>query len=306
MRYLFLLLLFSIFLSNGFSQNYYVAFVKGKVYYQDKLIKKRDKIKMKGNLKFSTADDYVKLSGPGGLFTITPNAENNQSNEFLVAVRQELFPQAMVFSTTAYSILIDENSYFFIQGASQTYFKKNTFLSSPIPVLKPGEEIGFLHETSEGLIYKKAYIENNHLAMRPVDFTLPTVNGKTPTIRKTAIVKVMDPKEWNTLIQNKDSLTQLENLVAIYGYESWEGSTFPAEILDNIGTTRFIKKRKFIKDLRFHLRKCGAPDLETFLEDYSFSSYIWETYGNVFKLEEALKKGLKLPSKYNNVEVLDN
>ena len=59
----------------AFGQNYYVAIVHGEVYYNNKRVKKRDKIKMKGNLKFSSDTDYVKLSGAGGLYIIRPNYE---------------------------------------------------------------------------------------------------------------------------------------------------------------------------------------------------------------------------------------
>jgi hypothetical protein len=86
-----LCLLFSLSLT---AQNYYVALVKGKVYYEDVLLKPRTKIELKGNLRFTTKDDYVKVSGPGGIHTIRPVAKKTGGYEFLRAVTQELFPAA--------------------------------------------------------------------------------------------------------------------------------------------------------------------------------------------------------------------
>jgi hypothetical protein len=76
------------------AQNFYVAIVKGKVFYDDKPLKPRDKIEMKGSFRFSTPDDYVKVSGPTGFHTIRPIKKANGGFEFLRAVQAELFPEA--------------------------------------------------------------------------------------------------------------------------------------------------------------------------------------------------------------------
>lgn len=104
MKRLALVCLFLATVTFAFSQNYYVAMVSGKVYYEKKLINKKDKIKMKGNLKFSSADDYVKISGPGGIYTIRPGDDPKSQNEFIVGVRQELFPPTRAFATVSNSM----------------------------------------------------------------------------------------------------------------------------------------------------------------------------------------------------------
>ena len=76
------------------AQSYYVAIVKGKVFYNDQPVKPRMKIELAGNLRFTTKDDYIKVSGPGGIHTIKPEEKSDGGYEFLRAVTQELFPKA--------------------------------------------------------------------------------------------------------------------------------------------------------------------------------------------------------------------
>ncbi|MEM6771758.1 MAG: hypothetical protein AAF597_14340 [Bacteroidota bacterium] len=84
-------LLFGLALS---AQSYYVALVKGKVYYEEVLLKPRTKIELKGNFRFTTKDDYVKVSGPSGIHTVRPQEKEGGGYEFLRAVTQDLFPAA--------------------------------------------------------------------------------------------------------------------------------------------------------------------------------------------------------------------
>lgn len=93
MKYLLTILCLCVGLSLS-AQSYYVAIVKGKVYYEDVLLKPRTKIELKGNFRFSTKDDYVKVSGPNGIHTIRPEEKEGGGYEFLRAVTQELFPAA--------------------------------------------------------------------------------------------------------------------------------------------------------------------------------------------------------------------
>ena len=41
-------------------------------------------------MRFTSKDDYVKFSGPGGLYTINPGMDRESDNEFLVAVKEAL------------------------------------------------------------------------------------------------------------------------------------------------------------------------------------------------------------------------
>jgi hypothetical protein len=110
------------------AQNFYVAIVKGKVSYDDKPLKPRDKIVLKGNFRFSTPDDYIKISGPKGIHTIRPIKKADGGFEFLRAVKAELFPVAKLLNSFVLSTheslgdvinIYDENEWsseYFVSG----------------------------------------------------------------------------------------------------------------------------------------------------------------------------------------------
>lgn len=300
-------------------QNYYVAVVKGKVFYEDRLLKKRDKIKMKGVLRFTSKQDYLKVSGPGGLYTINPGIDQDSGNEFLVAVKEEFFPKIRQHSTSMENISMDLSSqHYFDQKGRSGHFLDKTFLIRKIPDLNEGEELGFLHETSSGLIYKTAQTNEKHLLIREQDFSFK----KNTELKQTAIVQVRNKSKWLELISDKDSIAQVEPLVDRYTWgfiADTQGPTMdidsetgevtqieeipkPAEILDFMGPPSFVNRKKMVKDLRFHLRKCKATDIETFMEDYEFEDYIFDTYGYLREypdIDDVLRKDLKLTSRYD-------
>ncbi|MCB0652405.1 MAG: hypothetical protein KDC85_14100 [Saprospiraceae bacterium] len=316
MRRLTLVCLFQAIMTLAFSQNYYVAIVKGQVYYENKLIEKKDKIKLKGNLKFSSSDDYVKISGPGGIYTIKPGDDPKSQNEFLVAVREELFPKTRTFVTALQGKIFDFNSYFDLMGNSTTFFEK-AHLRRPVPELKEKEELGFLHETNHGLYYVTAQIEDSLLVIRKKDFMLPKIKGERPVIRQTAIVEVTDRKLWEELLSNAESIEDIKAVVPLYGEyfmslgrvetdpetgEEIKKKKSPptAIILDFMGPSRFIKRREFVKDMRFYLKLFKSPDAEAFLDTDEFMEYLDEAYGsNIFDLDDVLRNDLHLKRFYD-------
>jgi hypothetical protein len=316
MKFFWLFFLIFIFAPNLSGQNYYVAVVKGKVYYQNKLLKKRDKLKMKGVIRFTSQDDYIKVSGPGGLYRIDPTTDPKSSNEFLVAVREELFPKIREHDTSQDSWSANYNDYFYQSGGCYTFLEKSD-LRRETPQLKKGEELGFLHETDQGLFYKTAVVEKRKLAIRKKDFTLVSDKKQDPVLKQTAIVQVLDKQKWKELIQGKDSISQILKSTPRYGAIPADtyGYTFdpekremnenkipyPAIILDYMGPPRFVNRRKLMKDLRFHLKQCKASDIETFLGYFEYESYIWDTYGHLKKadLDKVLREDLKLTSQYD-------
>ncbi|KAA3627173.1 MAG: hypothetical protein DWQ02_19905 [Bacteroidetes bacterium] len=294
-----------------FGQNYYVALVKGKVYYQDKLLKKKDKIKMKGVLRFTSMDDYVKFSGPGGLYTIGPGMDRETSNEFLVAVKEEFFPKIRSLSTSENDIVVDPRYYFNQRGFSGTFLEKTHFYWKA-PDLKPGEELGYLHETDQGLFYKTAVTEDSLLIIRKQDFSFPE-EANVPNLIKTAIVKVQDKQAWLKLIQGKKSIAHIQSNVDHHGFDrsptglpgnpgtpdgeyTFPEPIFPATILDYMGPPVFVNRKAFVEDLRFQLNACKAQDINTFLEDYGYAAYIFEVYGNLRDMDiiDVLQNELKL------------
>ncbi len=298
MRNTTLLILFFIISYPLFGQTYYVAVVHGNVYFNNKKIKKRDKIKMQGNLKFTSAKDYVKLSGKGGLYTIRPNS-TPAGNEFLIAVKEELFPKTRNPETLAYSFTMNEYpGYFTLEGYSPTLFEKD-MLAYTLPPLKKGMEYGYLLETDKGLIYHPAKVKNQRLAIREKDFRLKSTHGVAPKIKMAYIVKVLNKKKWKTLIHNKKSIAQIDTSVKYYYHAPIDSSLqtpIIAEMLDRLSPPNFVNKRQLKRDLRFHIKKTNAPDIKTFLYNYEFNDYINDTYGPLrgSRLEDLLRElGLK-------------
>ena len=85
------------------AQNFYVALVKGEVYYQDQLLKPRDKVTLEGEFRFTSSDDFVKITGPTGIHTIRPVEKPGGGWEFILAVTEELFPAPRLLSTSVLS-----------------------------------------------------------------------------------------------------------------------------------------------------------------------------------------------------------
>lgn len=111
------------------AQNYYVTSFRGKITYQKKLLKKRDKIQVKGELRFSTKDDWVKVAGPGGIYTLKPEKPTTAGNEFFTALREELFPKVRLRGSFAHSFSIDGTRPDCLSiGTLNNYFDGTTFL----------------------------------------------------------------------------------------------------------------------------------------------------------------------------------
>lgn len=158
MRYLLVTILFILGLSLS-AQSYYVALVKGEVYYEDVLLQRRTKIELKGNLRFTTKDDYVKVSGPEGIHTIRPVEKESGGYEFLRAVTQELFPAAKPrgsFVLSAWRMMGDA-----IRIHAENEYQPNAFVAGErIPldlVLKKWQykNLYWVGETSNGRIVRE-------------------------------------------------------------------------------------------------------------------------------------------------------
>ena len=303
------------------SQNYYVATVSGKVYYKGKILKKRDKIKIKGELKFSSKDDYVKFSGPGGLFTVSPESTPNRNNEFLVALRQELFPQERFHATVSNNFVMNYIIPFYFglnSSYSYTMYEEEYLKFDSDDIYAENGAFGFLHETDFGLVYMPTEVKDSLLYLSKNHFKLKTVDGKTPQIRKTAIVKVLNETLFDSLLVSLDSIAEFGIHADIHGdlnpinrttyfYDADTEQmdsliTQPALIiLDYISTPRFISKKDLVKDLKFHVKKTKAPDIETFLDDYGFDSYIFSTWGDLWHNKEydILRNECQLKSIYD-------
>ncbi|RMF01104.1 MAG: hypothetical protein D6772_05335, partial [Bacteroidetes bacterium] len=207
--------LFSMTLSLGaFAQVYYVAIVKGEVYYEDKPLKRRDKITLQGNLRFTSSDDYIKVSGPGGLHTVRPaGVRPNRKNEFLVAVRQELFPEVRLRATVGHNILsIDSGSYFNFNNAGGVFLFPQQYTLDSLRRAQ-AEDFGLLCASAQGLVWQSLPISDaGQFTIDSTTFQLPNENH----MDSAAIVVVNDKSRWDALLKRHNSLATLAQEVKTY------------------------------------------------------------------------------------------
>ena len=270
------------------AQNYYVASIHGNVYYQNKLLKKRDKVIPKGNIRFKSADSYVKLSGPGGLYTLTASLGKASGNEFLLTLSNELFPKirmmttaAPAFSLSAYPNILNEWKFW---GQHYSFVDK-----TPLPIdpafTANGQAIYFLHETDQGLLYKKATIRRDSiLKIRINNFAVGNNNHVTGTL----VVQISEPALLDSIVANYKTLDEVIDM-PIFAKEENKSTN---QILDILGPCKVIDRRAFIKDMRFLKKTSDAQSTEEFLDTYDFKNYISQTYGKVYELQQVLRENV--------------
>ncbi len=288
MRTLFIFITFLGLFHYTFAQNYYVASMRGEVYYQNKLLKKKDKVAPQGNIRFKSADGQVRLSGPGGLYTLSAQMGRPAGNEFLLTLSRELFPSVRPISTVSPTFTVKmpyENIAYqwWFNGGDYTLLDPSTLPIRP-QVAQKGQTIAWLHETSQGLAYRKASIQKDSLlVLRASDFNLGV-----PIVR-TLVVRVSNQALLDSILKHQ---TNLKDVIALPAFNQESTSN---QILDELGACRFVKRKDFLKELRFHIKKSGAQSQYQFLEMLGYQDYIRENYGRVYHLNEIMAQDLKLP-----------
>lgn len=273
------------------AQNYYVASIQGEVYYQNKLLKKKDKIVLKGDLRFKNAVSQVKLSGPGGLYTLSANKGRAKGNEFFITLSNELFSMPTLKETVVPSFGANPpnilSAWFFL-GRHYTFFNNSVLRIDPSMTAK-GQTILFLHETQQGLSYQKAHIKRDSmLIIEAKNFHSGTGN----IARGTLILQISDPALLDTILANYKTIDQVieSDIFPPIDHEKPFASN---QILDQLGACRVINKRAFIKDIRLLIKNCTCNPTSQYelLQLYGFEEYIQETYGyNVYELAQILKE----------------
>lgn len=102
------------------AQNFYVAFVKGEVYWRDSLLQPRTKLQLDGEFRFSTPEDYLRVIGPTGMHRIAPVERKEGGYEFIRAVRQELFPAPSDERSYVMGVHSIPNDYLNLEGNPST------------------------------------------------------------------------------------------------------------------------------------------------------------------------------------------
>lgn len=270
------------------AQNYYVAAVKGEVFYQNKLLKKKDKITMKGNFRFKNKDNYVQLSGPGGLYKFTADMGRASGSEFLLTLSNELLPKLSVKTTARPTFPADPriSNTWDLRGR-RFAFLNGTKLVIDADVTAKGKAIFFLHKGYLELTYQKATIRRDSLLVLKAANFPQSPDGTAYT---TYIVQISDPALLDTLVVEYQKVRDVRELSAFNNEAAPTGN----QILDVVQDGKMINKRALMKDLRFLIKSSQPKTQGEFLELFEMGDYIKENYGNVYQLEEILSR-LGLP-----------
>lgn len=260
------------------AQNYYVAVVSGEVYHNDRPLKKRKKIKLGGNLRFSGPDDYVKLSGPGGLHTLSASQGESAGNEFLLALRQELLPQVSMRPTIASNLgdisqITGTVGLWGLLGKDYHFFEGQELSLNEPWKLAGKNQLYLLRQTADGLsVLAISPEDETTIELTEEVFSVTNGPGQTEPAVATAFVRTADPATARRLAKDFDTVTAL-----LTHRESQEEADFT--ILDYVGRVDYLDRRKFRRDLRWLIRKTRPGSTSEMLHDFYFDEYIANQYG---------------------------
>lgn len=274
--------LLSVLISDLNAQSYYVAIVKGQVYYQNQPLQRRDKITLGGQLRFSSPQDYVKVSGPGGLHTLRPPGQSAGSgNEFLLALRQEIFPTVR-YSTTASPYIPPTDPtrpYFLLEGRGFATFAGTNF-ALPEADLAQQKRLGFLHETPKGLRFQALPADATGFILDPAYMNVYDKKGRSLPILRSVLIGIQDMTAWSAYWPTLKRLDQLSNTVVP---TRSIGQTAPTVAIateyDRLGAIRFYDREAFREDIEPLVMSARPSSTREFMDDFSFSAdYIQEQY----------------------------
>lgn len=308
-------LLFSISLG---AQNYYVTAIKGEVTYNNKALKKRDKIQVKGKLVFSGKNDWIKVVGPGGIYTLEPEKKAATGSEFFAALREELFPLVRQRGSYAYNITTDGARPDCIGISSYlNYFNGHTFalpdrlkgferdlyciflvedgvVARPAKVkagglkldakywedITPDYNVRFSDETPEGYIeeYAAIVVVNDEQAFRSA---LDTARNFIHLGLDLYSCSAFDGPAIGYYIGD-DKLKSDRLKVSGYAYPDVNQPEATGTLLSYFYTSNFIDHKAFDKELRFLVKKTKPSSPEVFLEDMQFDTYLEDKYGFLY------------------------
>lgn len=313
-----LLLVFLLTLTgSAYAQTYYVAIVKGKITRDGQLLKKRDKLKLGQKLRFSSKDDYVKVSGPGGIYKIEPSPTTNGSGEFFIALREELFPKVRYrgsYSAT-FSTSDDVPALLFRYHLSQSILAGTSFeLDDRFLPFSEQLRVVFLDQNKQELIDLPLPMEQGKVVFREGMFTeyspAPAYRNEKNYFGPAYLVGVPDLAAWAEQVAQTDSLHQLDldhKSASWSGFYNWAvGSGTNPDSLSNGFTpylidllqdrpvvldlfpinVKIVDPKVLNKDLKQQIKASRPESSSEFLEKMFFDEYISEVYGDIHPYQE--------------------
>lgn len=220
MKYLLFLFCLLLLPTAAEAQTYYVAKIEGKVSYNGKLLAKRDKINASGKLAFAKENAYIKVVGPGGIFTFRAE-KRDEKGEFVTALSEELFPTIKMKGSFAFSlavIKVDEKRphYFFWPTSEPTRSPSRLGLDSLL--LSRADDLYLMASFEGRILTTSANIVEDSLVLTNKPFR----GAKPDTV---SIVLVNDYTIWNKLKDMAPSSAAIEanirsHSLPLYGADS--------------------------------------------------------------------------------------
>ncbi|MEM6769511.1 MAG: hypothetical protein AAF597_02905, partial [Bacteroidota bacterium] len=295
------------------AQTYYVAAIKGKVSYRDKLLKKRDKIRIEGQLTFGSKDDWVKVAGPGGIYTLKPEKPSGSGSEFFTALREELFPKIRLRGSFANGAIWDASEPLCLGISTMANYFHGKKVKLPDVLFGHERDIRYvfvvdgrveilsvkikkgaliLHEKYWKEVEARSYVDHDYRKSR-LDVGASAVvvvndwvrfEAARDTARNFAQMgfdeiscSALDitPLEYNDPAQRAaDSLR-----ISTYAYPLQALPNATATLLNFFYPESMLDRKVFERDIRFLIKKTQTKDADDFLRTMKFDDYISENNG---------------------------
>lgn len=251
------------------AQTYYVAIIKGEVTYNGKPLKKRAKITPEGELRFGTPESYLKVSGPGGIFTFRAQ-EKDTRGEFVTALSQELFPTVKAKKSFAYSLGVDTRISYLFTPQSPPFWDQDYFL--PDSLVGRAGDVYFAADGNDGLIISRAADKKGRVKVRKAAF-----EEKRPT--KVFILMVNDHREWDRRIVQADSVAHLGAEVE-YWPDSARATARPqVTLMTSYSPGGMVDRKPFQQEIRRQVKYIKPAKASDLLDDYDVQELFKEMFG---------------------------
>lgn len=296
------------------AQNYYVTAFKGRVSYKGKVLQKKDKIRVKGRLVFSTMNDWVKVVGPGGIYKLEPESKGSTGSEFFTALREELFPRVRERGSFAYDAESNTSQPNCLEiHWMLTYFSGHQF-SLPGPVTGHEENLRYIFLVDDGVAVRPALLEEGRIILdkktwADIDNLVepqPFLEDESLLNEYAAVVVINDAAafqaavdqatnfadmgldliscselimDWKVYPEGSDQYAKDSAKVADYAYPDTNQPDATATVLSFFNPQQFIDGKLFDEELRFMIKKAQPEDAEDFLTNMQYENYLKEEYG---------------------------
>lgn len=262
------------------AQTYYVAIVKGEVAYNGKKLKKRAKITTKGELRFGSQEAYIRVSGPGGVFTFRAH-EKDTRGEFVTALSQELFPTVKARNSFAYSLGIDNRRHYLFNPQTMPFWERTCSL--PDTLVARAADVYFVADSPNGLLIRPAADKKGRVRINREPF-----KGEKPPV--VSLLMVNDRAVWDRKMAEADSVVHLGGLVEYWRLNNNQQSlqTIPTDtqngkpdvtLMTYYYPNNMVDRKPFQRELRRQVKYIQPTDTGDLLDDPAVQDLFAEIFG---------------------------